>query len=388
MTGLLIKKFIKDEDETDTSKLRQKYGIMAGVVGMICNISLFVIKLIAGLITGHISIVADAFNNLSDMGSSVVTLIGFKVMGKPADKEHPFGHGRLEYIAALIVAFSIFDVSVELLKESISKIVSPEPLKFSLVYVLVLAFAICVKLWMALLNHRLYKLSGSVALKAVRQDSINDCVATSATILALVLFRLLGIAWLDGVIGALVAVIVFISGIGILRDILNPLLGQAPPRETTCKIEELILNNDKILGVHDIIVHNYGVNRVIASAHAEVPSSLDLMTAHKLVDGIERTIKKELGISITIHVDPVSVHDAERIKYADAVKRILQEYNSSLSFHDLHITGTEPKPTLSVDVLIPFEEKDCDKIQADLNALLGESCPEVLPDVTVEYPLT
>ena len=382
MTSFLIKKLKKG------GNVGERSAVMSGVSGIVCNLILCTTKFIIGILSGSVAVTTDGFNNFSDAATNIVTIMGAQLSRKPVDKEHPFGHGRLEYIAALIVAFSIFDVSVELLKESISKIVSPEPLKFSLVYVLVLAFAICVKLWMALLNHRLYKLSGSVALKAVRQDSINDCVATSATILALVLFRLLGIAWLDGVIGALVAVFVFISGIGILRDILNPLLGQAPPRETTCKIEELILNNDKILGVHDIIVHNYGVNRVIASAHAEVPSSLDLMTAHKLVDGIERTIKKELGISITIHVDPVSVHDAERIKYADAVKRILQEYNSSLSFHDLHITGTEPKPTLSVDVLIPFEEKDCDKIQADLNALLGESCPEVLPDVTVEYPLT
>ena len=382
MTSFLIKKLKKG------GNVGERSAVMSGVSGIVCNLILCTTKFIIGILSGSVAVTTDGFNNFSDAATNIVTIMGAKLSRKPVDKEHPFGHGRLEYIAALIVAFSIFDVSVELLKESISKIVSPEPLKFSLVYVLVLAFAICVKLWMALLNHRLYKLSGSVALKAVRQDSINDCVATSATILALVLFRLLGIAWLDGVIGALVAVFVFISGIGILRDILNPLLGQAPPRETTCKIEELILNNDKILGVHDIIVHNYGVNRVIASAHAEVPSNLDLMTAHKLVDGIERTIKKELGISITIHVDPVSVHDAERIKYADAVKRILQEYNSSLSFHDLHITGTEPKPTLSVDVLIPFEEKDCDKIQADLNALLGESCPEVLPDVTVEYPLT
>ena len=382
MTSFLIKKLKKG------GNVGERSAVMSGVSGIVCNLILCTTKFIIGILSGSVAVTTDGFNNFSDAATNIVTIMGAKLSRKPVDKEHPFGHGRLEYIAALIVAFSIFDVSVELLKESISKIVSPEPLKFSLVYVLVLAFAICVKLWMALLNHRLYKLSGSVALKAVRQDSINDCVATSATILALVLFRLLGIAWLDGVIGALVAVFVFISGIGILRDILNPLLGQAPPRETTCKIEELILNNDKILGVHDIIVHNYGVNRVIASAHAEVPSNLDLMTAHKLVDGIERTIKKELGISITIHVDPVSVHDAERIKYADAVKRILQEYNSSLSFHDLHITGTEPKPTLSVDVLIPFEEKDCDKIQADLHALLGESCPEVLPDVTVEYPLT
>lgn len=382
MTSFLIKKLKKG------GNVGERSAVMSGVSGIVCNLILCTTKFIIGILSGSVAVTTDGFNNFSDAATNIVTIMGAKLSRKPVDKEHPFGHGRLEYIAALIVAFSIFDVSVELLKESISKIVSPEPLKFSLVYVLVLAFAICVKLWMALLNHRLYKLSGSVALKAVRQDSINDCVATSATILALVLFRLLGIAWLDGVIGALVAVFVFISGIGILRDILNPLLGQAPPRETTCKIEELILNNDKILGVHDIIVHNYGVNRVIASAHAEVPSNLDLMTAHKLVDGIERTIKKELGISITIHVDPVSVHDAERIKYADAVKRILQEYNSSLSFHDLHITDTEPKPTLSVDVLIPFEEKDCDKIQADLNALLGESCPEVLPDVTVEYPLT
>ena len=229
MTSFLIKKLKKG------GNVGERSAVMSGVSGIVCNLILCTTKFIIGILSGSVAVTTDGFNNFSDAATNIVTIMGAKLSRKPVDKEHPFGHGRLEYIAALIVAFSIFDVSVELLKESISKIVSPEPLKFSLVYVLVLAFAICVKLWMALLNHRLYKLSGSVALKAVRQDSINDCVATSATILALVLFRLLGIAWLDGVIGALVAVFVFISGIGILRDILNPLLGQAPPRETTCK---------------------------------------------------------------------------------------------------------------------------------------------------------
>ena len=385
MTSLLMRQ-LKKRREGDS--LREGCAVLSGISGIICNLILSAAKFTVGLLSGSVSITTDGFNNFSDAAVNIVTIAGVKLSRKPVDREHPFGHGRIEYIAALIVAFSIFTVSFELLRESVGKIISPEALSFSPFYVVILSLAICVKLWMAFLNHRLYKLSGSVGLKAVRQDSVNDCVATSATIAALLCARLFGIMWLDGVIGALVAVFVFFSGIGILKDILDPLLGQAPSRETTCRIEELIINNENILGVHDIIVHNYGVNNVLASAHAEVPSTLDLVTVHTLVDGIEHKIKNELNINITIHIDPVVVHDAETLKYKTIASKIIFGYNREYSFHDFRLSDENGKKVMSLDIVIPFEEKDTEKVRSELISLLRNACPEVECDVTVEHSFT
>lgn len=362
----------------------ERCATLSGASGIICNVVLCAAKLAVGLLSGSVAVLSDAFNNLSDAAVNIVTIAGVKLSRKPVDREHPFGHGRVEYIAALIVAFSIFAVGAELFKESVFKIINPEPLGFDPVFAAVLAGAVGVKLWMAFFNHRLYKRSGSVTIKAVRQDSLNDCVATSATIAALVCSNAFGLRRLDGIVGAAVAVFVFFSGIGILRDILNPLLGQAPSRETTCKIEELILNNSEILGVHDIIVHSYGAGNVIASAHAEVRSDMELVAAHVLVDSIEREILDKLGINITIHVDPVVVHDEKTERYRRLARELIGGYEG-YSFHDLRLTQRDGKDRLSVEVVIPFEEKDCEKVREELSIKLKALCPEADPDVTVEH---
>ena len=384
MTSLLIKLSKKRYKDNP----RKGIGILSGVVGIICNILLSAVKLVIGLLSNCISITADSINNLSDAAVNVVTILGTKLSNKPDDKEHPFGHGRIEYISALIVAFSIFLVSYELLRSSIDKIVNPEKVVYSVWYILILAAAVLVKLWMAVFNHRLYKLTGNLTPKAVRQDSINDCVATTATAAALIVSGVFGLSRVDGIIGICVAVFIFISGIQIVREILNPLLGQAPSREITCQIEELILNNENILGVHDLIVHSYGSNRIIASAHAEVPSDFDLVTIHNIIDNIENEIKDKLGIIMCIHIDPVE-GGRERAEYYAVTKEILKSVSSEYSFHDFRYEKNGDNVELSFDVVIPFgKEFDSDKILSELTNAFAEKAPEVKLRVTIEHPYT
>lgn len=384
MTSLLIK--ISQNRYKDNP--RKGIGILSGVVGIICNILLSAVKLVIGLLSNCISITADSVNNLSDAAVNVVTILGTKLSNKPDDKEHPFGHGRIEYISALIVAFSIFFVSYELLRSSIDKIITPEKVGYSVWYILILTAAILVKLWMAIFNHRLYKLTGNLNLKAVRQDSLNDCIATTATAAALIASGMFGISRVDGIIGVCVAVFIFISGIQIVREILNPLLGQAPSREITCKIEELILNDENILGVHDLIVHSYGSNRIIASAHAEVPSVFDLVTIHSIIDNIENEIKDKLGIIMCIHIDPVE-GGRERAEYFAVTKEILKNVNSEYSFHDFRYEKNGDNVELSFDVVVPFEKNfDSDKILSELTNAFAEKAPKVKLKVTVEHPYT
>lgn len=384
MTSLLIK--ISQNRYKDNP--RKGIGILSGVVGIICNILLSAVKLVIGLLSNCISITADSVNNLSDAAVNVVTILGTKLSNKPDDKEHPFGHGRIEYISALIVAFSIFFVSYELLRSSIDKIIAPEKVGYSVWYILILTAAILVKLWMAIFNHRLYKLTGNLNLKAVCQDSLNDCIATTATAAALIASGVFGISRVDGIIGVCVSVFIFISGIQIVREILNPLLGQAPSREITCKIEELILNDENILGVHDLIVHSYGSNRIIASAHAEVPSDFDLVTIHSIIDNIENEIKDKLGIIMCIHIDPVE-GGRERAEYFAVTKEILKNINSEYSFHDFRYEKNGDNVELSFDVVVPFEKNfDSDKILSELTNAFAEKAPEVKLKVTVEHPYT
>ena len=300
MTKLLINK-IKSKYDVSSSLGREKVGTMSGWCGIICNAFLCIVKFIIGTVSGSVSITADAFNNLSDAGSNVVTIAGAKLANKPVDKEHPFGHGRLEYISALIVSFIILLMGFELGKSSVVKIFKPEKVSFSIVSIFVLLLAICVKLWMAYFNHKLYKLTDNINLKAVCQDSLNDCIATSATIISLVISHFTGFYRIDGIVGIFVAVAIIMSGVGILKDVMGPLLGQPPSAELVKSIEDLILSESEIVGVHDLIVHDYGPGRIIASAHAEVPSNEDIVHIHDVIDNVEKKIQKELNIVICIH---------------------------------------------------------------------------------------
>ncbi len=383
LTNLLIsitkKKFKGD--------LRNNLGIMSGIVGILCNLLLCTIKFILGSITGSLSITADALNNLSDAASNIVTIAGAKLSVKPVDKEHPFGHGRMEYISALIVAFFIFLMGFELGKSSVDKILHPNELKFSFVYVVIIIIAIAVKIWMSYFNRKLYKITDNINLKAVSQDSLNDCISTSATIVALVVSHFLHVPWLDGVIGLGVSVFIIISGIEIVKDILNPLLGQPPAKELVDKIKGIMMNEELILGVHDLIVHDYGPGRIIASAHAEVPSNIDIVKIHDVIDNVEQRINTELNIIMCIHMDPIVVDDEEVEKYKQMCARVINAYNEDYSFHDFRMVKGETHTNLIFDVVTTFEKNyDKEKILSDITKMFKALDENLNVIITLEHP--
>lgn len=365
---------------------REAFAVMSGGVGIICNILLAVFKFAVGKLSGSISITADALNNLSDVASNGVTIVGARLSKKPVDKEHPFGHGRMEYISALAVSALILIMGFELAKSSVQKIINPEELNFSFVYIIILGASIIVKLWMAYFNNRLYKHTDNINLKAVRQDSLNDCISTGATILALCITHIFKIAWIDGAIGLCVAVIILLGGIDIAKEIISPLLGQPPKKELVDNIERIMLEPEYILGVHDLIVHDYGPGRIIASAHAEVPSNIDVMKLHDIIDNVESKINKELGIIMCIHMDPIVVDDKEVDRYKAFAKEIIEDYDSDFTFHDFRVVKGETHTNLIFDLIIPFcDDSEKAKISADLTKRFKEKDPSLELVMVIEH---
>lgn len=365
---------------------RESYGVLSGIVGIVCNLVLCVFKFVVGTLSSSISITADAINNLSDMASSTVTIAGAKLSAKPVDKEHPFGHGRLEYISALAVSGLILLMGFELAKSSVEKIINPEPLKFGIIYIVVLSASILVKLWMAYFNARLYKETNNINLKTVRQDSLNDCIATLATIVSLVVSHFFGLAWIDGAIGLGVSVVILIGGIGIVKDIIGPLLGQAPDKQFVEDLEKTIMEPEMIVGVHDLIVHDYGPGRVIASAHAEVPADVDIMQIHDVIDNVEKEIMKRFNTIICIHMDPIVVDDEEVERYRQMVTQVLNEYNSEYSFHDFRMVKGPTHTNLIFDLIVPFSDTDFKKISEDIKALFKKQDDTIELVMTLEHP--
>ncbi len=356
MTDLLIKVFIKDSKNISSPQVRAKYGMLSGFAGIAVNILLCAVKFAIGAITGSIAITGDAFNNLSDAASSVVSLFGFKLASKPADEEHPYGHGRLEYLCGMAVGVLILFMGFELVKSSISKIISPEKTAFSWVAVIVLAVSILGKIWLAVFNKKIGKTINSEAISAVSTDSISDIVATTASIIALVLSNYFTLPF-DGIFGVVVSGFVLFAGFGVFKSTVSPLLGQPPTEETVRAIEDKILSYDGILGVHDLIIHDYGPGRCFVSAHAEVSSLTDIMESHDLIDIIEQDITAEMGYSITIHMDPLVVND-ETINTAKAmVTGIVTDIEPTLSIHDFRVVSGPHHTNLIFDLVIPFAVK-------------------------------
>lgn len=383
MTKLLIS-IVKKKNKDN---FRNGIGVMSGIVGIVVNAMLCVIKFVVGSLTGSVSITADALNNLSDAGSSVVTIAGTKLSERPVDKEHPFGHGRIEYISALVVAFFIFLMGFELGKSSIEKIIHPSELKFNIVYVIIIAIAILAKVWLSYLNKKLYAITDNLNLKAVSQDSLNDCISTSATIVVMVACHFFNIPWLDGAIGLGVSAFILFSGIGIVKDILGPLLGQPPEQELVDGIKNIMLNKELIIGVHDLIVHDYGPGRIIASAHAEVPSNVDVMQAHDVIDVVEQKIHDELNITMCIHMDPIVVDDEEVDKYRELCAKILKEYNEEYTFHDFRMVKGETHTNLIFDIVTTFDKSyDKKKIIEEITAMFKAVDPKLFLVITLEHP--
>ncbi|MBQ3225021.1 MAG: cation transporter [Oscillospiraceae bacterium] len=354
MTKLITRLFIKDAENTGNPAVRTRYGVVSSTVGIVCNLFLAVLKFILGILSHSIAVTADAANNLSDSASSVVTLVGFKLSSKPADREHPFGHGRIEYICALVIAFLVLLVGFELGKTSVSRITSGASATFSPFVVFGLFLSVCVKLWMSVFNKTLGKKINSSAMEAVSADSLSDALATGVTLISIIAAKFTALP-VDGYIGILVSLLVMWAGIGIVRDTLTPLLGTAPDPELVKNIHDEILSYDKILGIHDLIVHEYGPGRIFASLHAEVSSTENIMDSHGLIDLIESEVSKKLGIEILIHMDPLEVENEEVCRIRDDVYGALRKLDSSFSMHDFRIVPSGDFKNILFDVVIPID---------------------------------
>ena len=354
MTEFLVRHFVKNHEDVEKVSVRTAYGVLASVVGIFCNVLLFVVKGAVGFFLHSVSVMADAFNNLSDAGSSVVGLVGVRMASKPADEEHPFGHGRIEYIAALVVSFLVLQVGFTFFKDSIRKIQNPEELKFQAVSVIILVLSIGVKLWMGMFNKKLGKKIDSKVMMATSTDAMGDVVTTTATIASVLFFRITGIN-IDGIVGIGVSLVVMWAGIGIAKDTLEPLIGEAVAPEEYVRISRFVEKYEGIVGSHDLIVHNYGPGRSMASIHAEVPNDVDIEVSHEIIDRIERDAAKRLGIFLVIHMDPVETKDEHVLEVRHQVEQILDAVDSRVSIHDFRMVDGKEQINLIFDMVVPFE---------------------------------
>lgn len=351
MISFLIRHFTKNAD-VHSAQGRTVYGNLSGIVGIVCNIVLFAIKMLAGVLSGSISIIADAFNNFSDMGSSAITMLGFKLSSKPADKEHPFGHGRMEYMSGFIVSVLIVLVGFELLKSAVEKIFAPEAIQVTVLTVGILIASIAVKFWMFLFNRKIAGMISSTAVQATALDSLNDAVATSVVLVTTLLYRFFG--WnIDGIAGLLVAGFIIYGGFKSSVETVQPLLGEAPSKEFVKEFESRVLSYDMFIGVHDLIVHNYGPGRCFASIHIEVPADVDILKCHEVIDRCEKEVGEAMGILLVVHMDPVESGEEVK-KYRTAVIEALKRVDPTLNMHDFRMVPGEKTSNLIFDVVVPF----------------------------------
>ena len=354
MTEFLVRSFVKDHTEIERVSVRTAYGVLASVVGILCNVLLFVVKCAVGYLLHSISVMADAFNNLSDAGSSVIGLVGVKMASKPADRAHPFGHGRIEYIAALIVAFLVMEVGFSFLKDAVGKIRQPEELKFQAVSVIVLVLSVGVKLWLGFFNRKLGRRIDSKVMMATAADAMGDVITTTATIASLLFFRMTGVN-IDGIVGLGVSLVVMWAGVGIAKDTLEPLIGKAVEPKEYARITDFVEGYEGVLGSHDLIVHNYGPGRSMASIHAEVPNDVEIEASHEVIDRIERDALRMLGVFLVIHMDPVETRDVRVIEAKGQVERILEALDAAVTIHDFRMVSGEEQVNLIFDMEVPYE---------------------------------
>ena len=387
MGKLLVKLFIKDADDVDSPKVRAAYGTLAGVVGIILNVLLATAKIVVGALTGALSVTADGFNNLTDCGSNVVSVIGFKVAEKPADKEHPYGHQRMEYVAAMIVAFIVLVVAVELAVESVGKLIEPEKSEFSIAAVIVLGASVLVKLWMFFFNRCLAKRISSPALKATATDSISDSAATLAVIVALIISHFTSVD-LDGVMGLLVAVLIAVAGIGIFRTTLSRLLGEAPSQEVVQGIKDRVTGFRDVLGLHDLNVHSYG-KKLYASVHVEVDSRMSINDGHELADEIERDFAANTEIVMVVHVDPIAVDDPVADRYREMTLGVVRAIDPAYGIHDFRVVNGVSRINLIFDVASPYDGKLTEQeVEARVKDAITAIDPKLNPMPTVERQLS
>ncbi|BDZ79653.1 cation diffusion facilitator family transporter [Claveliimonas bilis] len=385
MTEFLVRHFIKDYHKTEELNVRTQYGTLAGVVGIICNALLFAVKAAVGIAMHSISVTADAFNNLSDAASSVIGLVGVKLAGKPADKEHPFGHGRMEYITALVVSFLVIEVGLTFFKDAFSRIWNPQKLEFQFISVLILVLSIGVKLWMSLFNRKLGKRIDSKVMLATAADAVGDVITTSATVISLLFFYFTGIN-IDGVIGVCVSLVVIWAGIGIAKDTLKPLLGEPTPSADYEKITRFVESYDGIIGSHDLIVHNYGPGRNMASIHAEVPNDVDIEESHEIIDRIERDAISQIGVFLVIHMDPVETKNERILEIRKQVEASINEIDPDVTIHDLRVVEGKERINLIFDMVVPFaySREEQKELERKVRSYLSERDSRYQCVITVE----
>lgn len=376
MTELIVRLFVKDRENRHDPAVRERYGVVAGVVCMIANILLCSTKFAIGVIAGSVAIQADAVNNLSDVGSSAVVIFGAKAANKPADSEHPYGHARMEYIVSLGIAFVIMIVGVSLGRESIEKIISPEPVDFSVGTLAVLTMSILVKLWMGSFTAKIGRAIDSQTMAAAAKDSLSDVVSTGVILLSCIACMIWDIN-IDGYMGVLAALFVLYSGVGIIKDTIGPLLGERPDKELVDKLASRILSYDGITGIHDIMVHDYGPGRIIATAHAEVSDKSDILKIHETIDLAERETNASMGVMLTLHLDPVETDNCELDKARSIVGSVISEIPEILSMHDLRMVNGEKNINLIFDIVVSPETqiKECSYLMKQVADLVKKANP-------------
>ncbi len=385
MVQLLAKWWIKDCDNYQSPKVRQAYGVLCGAVGIALNLILFAGKFLAGTISRSIAITADAFNNLSDAGSSLIMLIGFRMAGQKPDPDHPFGHGRIEYLAGLMVSLAILLMGVELIKSSIDKIRHPEDIAFSYTVVAILVVSILVKLYMYIYNHSIGKKLASATMTATATDSISDTCATLVVLIATLVSHFTGVL-IDGYCGVLVGAFICYAGFSAIKDTINPLLGQPAEPEFVEAIEKIVMSYDEIQGMHDLVVHDYGPGRVMISLHAEVPAHGDIMELHDIIDNAEAHLKRELSCEAVIHMDPICTEDAQTNEWKNHLQMYLSEIDQILSLHDFRIVQGPTHTNLIFDVVVPYGYgMTDDEVLKKLEDKVKAEYPNVYLVVTVDH---
>ena len=374
----LTEKFIKNHQNIEDEKTRNSYVYLGSIVGIICNLILSAVKITVGLISGSVSVLADGFNNLSDMASSVITMIGIKLANRPADKEHPFGHGRMEYLSALIVAFMVMLVGVQFIKSSIDRIMNPVPITFEMIPFILLLLSLIVKLWLSRFNKYVGEKINSSALKAASVDALGDVFTSSCVLISFVAAKFTTLP-IDGYVGLVVSAAILYAGYSLVKDTISPLLVEAPDEELVKAIKQGVLSYDHIIVVHDLIIHNYGVGKCMASIHAEIPSNIDLITIHEIIDTAEREISQKLNIYLVIHMDPMCIHDDKINALKGDVQNILLRYESIKSMHDFRITEGENKINLIFDIVVDAYDINTKEKEEELKSKMIEEIKKLNP---------
>ena len=349
LSEILTRKLVKNYKDIENEKTRNSYIYVGGLVGIVCNVILTVVKITVGIISGSVSILADGFNNLSDMASSLITMIGMKLANRPADKEHPFGHGRIEYLSALVVAFMVMLVGVQFIKTSVERIIHPVAVVFEILPFILLIISLLIKFWLSRFNKFVGEKINSSALKAASVDALGDVFTSTCVIVSFLAAKFTTFP-IDGYMGVVVSLFILYAGFSLVKDTISPLLGEVPDEELVKSIKQGVLSYENIIGVHDLIIHNYGVGKCMASIHAEIPSNVDLITIHEIIDTAEREISKKLNIYLVIHMDPMCIHDEKVNGIKKEVQDILLKYESIKSMHDFRITEGNDKINIIFDV--------------------------------------